>query len=181
MNLLACNPDTGEFYLLGIFMREDGRYGLTSVYLYPNGSFRTKGTEFWSDTKEQAIDKCRKLLRVKRKMKNYHTCGLSRLPVLGYRYLKPDLDKYVSPEEMLRMVDEAAREHYVEFECVVGIEDRFDEGVEYLGLRDPIDEEFYNVYDRNGETFQCHESRFSRTEPTERAVELGVTKEASSV
>ena len=181
MNFLSSNPDTGEFYLIGVFMREDGRYGVSAIYLHPDGSFRTKGGDFWFDTKPEAQNKCRDLQRVKRRMKNFHTTGIKSLPAKARRYLKADIDTYVSQEEMLQMIREAEREYYVEFECVAGIEGSFDEGVEYLALRDAEDQDFYDVYDRNGQLVTCCQQRFSRLEPTERALRLGFAKAESGV
>lgn len=173
MNFLALNGDS-HFYLVGVSMDVDGMYVASAVYLLPDGTKRADGGRYRFRFKEQAVEKCRRLLRSKRRHKGFERCGLVLLPEAGRRFLKPDLDDYVPPDEMLRMVSEASREHYVEFECVTGIEDRFDEGLEYLALQDEDEPEFYDVWDRFGELCHCHESRFSRLEPTERALELEV-------
>lgn len=173
MNLLARNEDTGHFYLVGVSMGVDGMFVASAVYLLPDGTRRAEGGSFRFDTKERAVEKCARLLRSKRRMKGFkERCDLDRLPEPGRRFLKPDLDNYIPPDEMLKMVDEGARERYVEFECVTGLEDRFDEGLEYLALADDDEDGFYDVWDRYGVPCRCHESRFSRLEPTERALEL---------
>jgi len=171
MNLLAMNDD-GHFYLASVWVEVDGKYVVSATYLLPDGTRRAEGGRYEFELKDSAVDKCRRLMRAKRRIKGYNQVGLDRLPAPGRRFLKPELDEYVPPEQMLRMVSEAARERYVEFECVTGIEDRFDEGVEYLALQDEEDG-FYDVWDRFGVQCRCHESRFSRLEPTERAMEVG--------
>ena len=54
MNYIAKHPETGEFYLIGIFMRIDGRYGLQTLYLYKDGSPRVRSEEYWFETKKAA-------------------------------------------------------------------------------------------------------------------------------
>jgi len=172
MNLVAKNKLSGEFYLLGITMNADGHYAVSTCHLYADGSLRTRGeVVFTFETKEQAVNKCKSMLRVKFNKRGFVSCSMLDVPPVGRRYLKPDVDTFVEPEEMLRLMDAARREYYVEFDCVDGIEDRFDEGLEYIAMKDLEDEEFFDVYDRYNEPCHCHISRFSRCQKTEIALE----------
>jgi hypothetical protein len=173
MNELMRSIETGEFYLIGVRMTVDGNYEVLSHFLLADGTIRARGGASVHKSERHAKNKVRSMIRTKKK-REYVCVDMAWLPRRAVKYLQADLDKYVTPEEMKRMVAEAALERYVEFDCVTGIEDRFDEGVEYLALADTEEDEFYYVYDRNGVKCHCHKSRFSRLEPTERAVEVGV-------
>jgi hypothetical protein len=178
MNALMRNKDSGEFYLIGVHMTPSGEYEVVSRYLHPDGSTRVKGGSTVCLTQDSAIKRVRSMIRMKKKKRLkekrcFAEVDLRTLPEKALKYLQANLDEYIPPEEMQRLVEEAILERYVEFECAVGLEDRFDEGVEYLAIKDVEDEGFYYVYDRNGEQCHCHESRFSRLEPTERAQEVG--------
>lgn len=177
MNFLSKNPKTGEFYLSGVYKLMDGSYKITSIYLHSCGSLRTAGDIHFTETKLGAIRYCEKLHRTKAKMKGFISVGLEQLPENGRQHLKLDVDTYVSQEEMLRIVAEALREHYVKFDCVIGLEDRFDEDLEYLAIRDVDDEDLYDVYDRNGVLYMCNKYLFSSIVPTERAKSVSTTSD----
>ena len=172
MNFTLKHPGKGDFYLLGITMTTDGDYAVSAVYLNPDGSVRTYGCIETFTTKQAAIKHCKGSMRIKKKKKGYRRCSLLDIPKQGHASLKPDIDSYMKPEDMLALMEEARSEYYVEFGCVTGLEEQFDEAVEYLAFRDDEDPDFYDVYDRFGKLCQCHESRFSRCEPTERALEV---------
>lgn len=157
-------------------MTAQGTYAVETLYLHRNGSLRTKGGYIECDTKERAFVVAEHQMIVKRKKKGFERHDISKIPEEGKRYLSIDLDKYIPPEEMERIIVEASRENYVEFDCVVGIEAHFDEGLEYLALRSEEDDDYYLVYDRYGRQVECHKTRFSRCEPTERALEVGTPK-----
>lgn len=53
-----------------------------------------------------------------------------QLPPRGRVCLAADLDGYVSSEDMLEIVQRASLERYVEFSCVLRVEDSFDEALE---------------------------------------------------
>ena len=89
--------------------------------------------------------------------------------------MKVDLDRYVSHEEMWAIIRKSKRERYVEFDILTGLGDRFDAGIEYLSYVVMDEPELYDVMDNFGNSCRCHQSRFSRIEPTERAISLGVT------
>ena len=171
MNILAKNK-SGHLYLMGIWMDPDGAYIVSTYHLHPNGSLRTKGGSSSFKDKESAINKCFRMLRIKQRTRGYYQVALSELPELSYSFLKPDVDKYLSSGDAEQMVKEALLERYVEFNCVAGIEERFDEDVEYLALQDELDKDFYYVWDRYGQQCHCHKERFSRLEKTERAIKM---------
>lgn len=173
MNLLS-KSDNGEFYLLTIIITSDNRYCVSGCYLWSDGSLRVRGASFSYDTKEAALAKCRRLRHIKETKKGYTPTDLSELPERGKEYLKPNVSDYITHAEMQHIIDEAYRERYVEFAVVVGFGDRFDKGSEYLAYVIPGDDEFYYVCDNFGKYEKCHKSRFSRLEPTEKAVEMGV-------
>lgn len=170
MNLLS-KSNSGEFYLLGIHGTSDGRYCVSGCYLWKDGSLRVKGASFVYDREEDALDKCRRLRRIKQKKKGYTPTTLDQLPWRGEEHLKPDISEYVSPDELLLMVDKARRERYVEFAVTAGFGDRFDKGSEYLAYAIPGEDDFYYVCDNFGRYVECHKSRFSRLESTEVSIE----------
>ena len=115
MNFLARNEDR-HFYLLGVWRDEGGAFIVSSVFLLPDGTKRADGGSYSFAIKEMAVEKCRRILSLKRKKRGYEQVRLTELPEPGKVFLKPSLGDYVTPEEMLRMVTEASRERYVEFE-----------------------------------------------------------------
>lgn len=160
-----------RFYLITTWVDIDGNYIVEALHLHENGSLRTRGGSYVFSTKDDALSKCMRMIGTKKRVRGFHQVNILELPRLGHVYLKPDIDTYVSPEEMAEMVKNAAIEYYVEFECAAGLEDRFDEGVEYLALKTEEDG-YYDVWDRWGEKCRCHKMRFSRLEITERAAQL---------
>lgn len=170
MNFVLC--DSKEYFLIGVSMTADGGYAVSTVYLTAEGTLRVKGAYNVFETKDAALRYCKDIMRTKKKRKGFKECSILDIPEKGRVYLKGDIDTYIPADEMIRIMDEARREFYVEFNCIAGIEERFDEGVEYLALQDLEDNEFFDVYDRYGQFCKCSNARFSRCEPTERAEEV---------
>jgi len=169
MNLVAKNDE--EWFIIGVWMGTDGRYEVRSSYFYPDGKQRITWDVCHSLPLESAIKRAKSSLRFKIKKKNMTQVPLDELPSVLLPRLAPSLDSWVSPQDMLGMVISAKAERYVYFDIVDGIEDRFDEGLEYLGFVSDKDAEFVNVYDKFGELCNCHVSRFSAILETERAEE----------
>lgn len=169
MNLLGRNK-SGEFCLVSISMRQDS-YVVAVTYLHNDGNLRVRGGEWAEKSRDVAEFKARHVYSEKKKKKGYEEVSTDELPLAGWVHLAVDLDNYVSQDEMLEMIKNARLERYVEFSCVIGIEDRFDEDLEYLAIKDEEEDGFYYVYDRYGKKCHCHDSRFSRLELTERALE----------
>ena len=175
MNIAAKN-DNG-FCLIGISLTSGGLYQVLTTYLHSNGSFRTYGGKSHFQSRDEAEKASRRAMRRKIKHKSLEPCNLSEIPQEGRKYLKPDVDEYVSQDEMIQMMEEASREYYVVFSCVDGFESLFDEGVEYIALKDEDedDEDAFWVYDRFGDQVLCYRWRFSSVKPTERNISMEET------
>lgn len=79
--------------------------------------------------------------------------------------------EWVSNQQMEGLLTAAKRERYVVFRDILGLEGRFDLGVEYLAF-ETDDEEFLDVTDNFGETLLCMKSRFALVEMTEAGREV---------
>jgi hypothetical protein len=79
--------------------------------------------------------------------------------------------EWVSNQQMVGLLTAAKRERYVVFRDILGLEGRFDIGVEYLAF-ETDDEEFLDVTDNFGETLLCMKSRFALVEMTEAGREV---------
>ena len=171
MNFLARN-DKGEYFLLGIWRAGEASYQVVAIYLLRDGTKRADGGRYNFQSERAAIGKCYQQLNIKRRKKGFEKVELDQLPEPGKVFLKPDLWTFATPDELLEMAKHADQERYVWFNIVTGIEDRFDEGVEYLALQDLDEPDYYDVWDRFGVQCKCHESRFSEIRLTERAMEI---------
>jgi hypothetical protein len=171
MNLATKAPD-GEWYVIGVCMLGEGDWLTRTRCLYANGYLRVVGGEFHLPSREAAERKARELVKTKVKNAKHREVSISELPDVAADHLVVDAARWVSPEEMLRMVKNARNERYVVFSDVTGLTDRFDEGLEYIGMVE--NDEYLLVYDREGVLCPCHVSRFSEIRPTEDAIEAGV-------
>jgi len=79
--------------------------------------------------------------------------------------------EWVSNQQMKNLLTAAKLERYVVFRDILGLEGRFDLGVEYLAF-ETDDEEFLDVTDNFGETSLCMKSRFALVEMTEAGREV---------
>jgi len=169
---VASQNANGEYYIASIYVTTTGEYGVESVYLLRDGTKRADGGRWVYKNKAEAIKRVGRLMHTKKRMKGFHRIDLGNLPDRAKKFLRPNVDTYLPPDEMLRMVEEAIDERYVEFDCVTGLEERFDEGLEYLAQVDREDPDYLLVWDRNGIQCKCHKSRFSRIDKTERTLKV---------
>jgi len=79
--------------------------------------------------------------------------------------------EWVSNQQMEGLLTAAKRERYVVFCDILGMEGRFDLGVQYLAF-ETDDAEFFEVTDNFGKTSLCSKSRFASVELTEASREV---------
>jgi hypothetical protein len=114
----------------------------------------------------------KKMINIKKKLGYVLVDESEALPSYLTPHLAPELSSFISEEEMWKLIESAKNERYVFFNNNIGLEDRFDLDMEYLGYVDIKDEDFIYVYDKFGEICSCSLSRFSKVVPTERTLEL---------
>jgi len=175
MNLVALNCATDDYYLASVSMNSKGLYVVNGTFFRRDGD-EDSGAEFCFPDRKSAERKCRRLITMKVKRAGYTATEASNAPSGVIVHFKPSLDNMVSPDRMLQMAREARRERYVIFDDIVGIEDRVDAGLEYIGMLDLDDPEYIFICDRNADWFQANMNRFSSVVLTERALEAGEEK-----
>lgn len=121
------------------------------------------GMAFCYKTKEEALAKCRALVR--HKIRHDMMFEASDIPdVVRKKLMVPDIDTVISNDEFLSDVQIARKQRLVHFSDVSGIEEYYDAGVEYLAIINSDDDSFMKVYDRFGELRDCLVTRFSKIE-----------------
>jgi hypothetical protein len=160
----------GNWYIITIQKTGSGKFPFVveGFHLWQNGSLRSKGGTRIFSTREEA-DRCvKRMVRNKKKVRGFLDSDVTALPNEGIRYLRSDVEKQMSNDEFLDFVRSIKRERYVFFEDVTGMEEKFDTGLEYLGILNE-DSDYIDVYDRFGNPCTCHLERFSKIVKTERS------------
>lgn len=177
MNLVAIAPN-GDWYLVVVMPGEYGSWITRAKCLHPTGMIRVVGGEFTFSERNEAERKARELIKTKVKKAKYVQASIGDLPNNAASHLVADAEKWISPEEMMEMIRRSRHERYVIFSDLTGLEDRFDAGLEYIGIME--NDEYVSVYDREGQICECAVSRFSSIRPTEEALEAGLGKVSRS-
>jgi predicted DNA-binding WGR domain protein len=159
---------TESWCVLSVTKEPDGQFGAVSTFLDSEFRVTDKHVTFFSK-RTDAERACCKKLRVKKKHYYQET---NDFPEEILPYLKVEVDNQISNKEALALIDEARRERYVVFKDCTGIEDCFDEGVEWIGYIDPNDDAFMEVMDRYGELRTVSIERLSSIDFTERTREV---------
>ena len=168
MNIVLRNPSGGrdEFFIACI--KKNGAYYVYGRYVSPEGKLRTMSKCGPFDTVSAATDRCRSLARNKVRKKGFEKVSLDEVPDKVAPYIEMPTDMQMTPQELIRMVQEARRERYVIFKNVQGLEEFFDVDVEYLA-KTTDEEDVLAVYDRFGGLRKCFIERMKSVVPTDEA------------
>ena len=169
MNIVLKNEK--EWYVISSWKNENGTFTVEGFYLAKDQKTFVRGNRIVVCNASQANQTTKKMRNMKIRKKGFRETS-SEVPQLILTLIERNKGERISEEEMLAMIAEAKRERYVTFDLTVGIEDRFDKGVEYIGYVSDEDHTVLSVYDKFGQPCDCHESRFSMVELTERAREV---------
>ncbi len=172
MNLVTRTPE-GDWYLVGVRMDVDGQWLTRSVRLTAEGFFLREGFHKTFPDRDEAEDKARDLIKVKVRKAGHIPVSLCQLPQAAVPHLVAETEDWIPPSEMLQLIHTARRERYVTFVDLTGLEDRFTEGLEYIGLT-VDDQDYLEVYDNEGKLCTCLRSRLT-IKLTEMAEEVGAT------
>ena len=174
---IALNTNVGrdkntEYYLASV-KSVGGRYLVRGKRVFINGKIHIQGEDFWFDNLKDATTRCRDLAKTKIKRRGWELMDLVNLPKPVVQHLEVPPDMVVTPEELVMILREVELERYVVFSNVLGLEDKFDVGMEYIGYEYENEKEhFVKVFDRFGQLCSCFKDRFLSIVPTERALEI---------
>jgi len=175
MNIVLKNPKKQEYYVACV-KRDGDVYIAMGKCVDVSGKLREFGTRFNFNTLEAAQKKCKELAKIKVKKRKYSDVPLVKVPEPIQEHLEVPPDMQLTPQEMVALIADARRERYVVFRDVDGMENYFDQGIEYIGYahnEDSPDVECLEVYDRFGDLRHCLRSRMASINPTERCIEVG--------
>ena len=173
MNIVLKKTQPLEYFISCI--KKNGEFWVYGKYVSPDGKLRELSKNGPFSTQEEAVKRCRGLAKTKVRKKGFVELSLDEFPesVLTHMEIPPDMQ--ISPEEMLQKIKEARRERYVVFGNVLGMEEYFDTGVEYLALTTE-EPGVLSVFDRFGEQRSCFKDRMSSIVDTEDAKKVGTLK-----
>ena len=170
MNVVTVAPDGSYYRIYSVAMESTGKYRVQGVKVSPAGLVLSTGAELLP-TLEAAKDRLRGLIRVKKKKQDEGEFPISDLPEPCRKFLLPDVETSMSPDEFIVMVRRARRERVVVFKDIDGLNGAFMPWDEYVGFQDPEDEDIVIVTGDDGRTYNCSTSRFESVRPSDRAVE----------
>jgi len=171
VNIALHNVKGDEYYIasLKVASNADG-YIAIGKRIRSDGRLIALGQPSYFPLKGLAERKIRDQIKIKIKRRGWIRVNLERLPVSVVKYLEVPTEMQVTPEELVMVLRNAQVERYVIFKDVVGLEDLFDAGVEYLGYVTE-DENIIKVFDKFGVLRDCFTLRLLSSEWTERAIE----------
>jgi hypothetical protein len=166
MNIVLKKLRPVEYYIACV--KKNGSFMVHGKYITKEGKIREQSKSGPFDTYEEGIIRCRSLAKMKIRKKGFYEVELADIPEKVCVHMEVPPDMQITPAEMLAVMRGAKAERYVVFKNVLGLEESFDLGVEYLAT---VTEEdgVLSVYDRFGETRQCFEERMESIVPTEDA------------
>lgn len=168
MNIvLRQNHPEGDFYITSIRRTQTGLWGVRSRMIRMNGELRGSGQELYYKNRKAAEKACRGRAKKKKKLKGYVESSINALPEDALIYLAPDPENVIDTPEMVALIKASKRERYVYFKEVIGVEDLFKIGLEYLAYI-TSDTDIMEVEADDGTRHNCMVSRFERVEFTER-------------
>jgi hypothetical protein len=164
-----------EFYLAAV-KRSGDVFIAVSKRITKDGRLEAHGPGFNFSTETEANRKVRDLVKIKMKKQDWKPIDLEKLPAPVVAFLEVPPEMQVTPEELVIILRDAQKERYVIFSDVVGLEQYFDAGVQYIGY--VVDDDLtIKVFDKTGILRDCFTKRFSSVEFTERAVEAKALKD----
>jgi len=165
---LALTSDTG-FYIASV-RKIGGSFAAQGRRVTKTGRLEADGQAFICSDKRAAEHKVREMVKTKVKRKGWKPVSLQELPKSVMKFLDVPPEMQCTPEELVFILKSAAKERYVVFENVAGLEEYFDVQVEYIGY--DTDEGSIKVYDRFGVLRDVFTSRLKSVQPTEQAIEV---------
>ena len=172
MNVVMASPDRGDYYVCCVRKSDDDFCAVGKmVGISGKVSSVYEGKSF--DSKKEAEKYAKKMAKVKAKMKNYERMEHDEVPDPVKKSFEVEPEMQISEQDMLDLMARCKKERYVVFKDVEGIEDRFDEGMEYLA-EETEDPTILKVYDIYGEPCQCYKYRFESVKLTEEAVVMSM-------
>ena len=161
-----------EFYLASI-KRSGDIFSVVSKRITKDGRMVASCQDqdnFKFNTEKGAREKIRDLIKTKIKRQGWKPVDLQKLPTPVIKFLEVPPEMQVTPEELIMILRDAEKELYVTFSDVVGLEEYFDIGVQYIGYQTG-DDHTHKIFDRFGTLRECFIGRFASVELTERAIE----------
>jgi hypothetical protein len=116
----------------------------------------------------EAKKRCRSFIKEKVKRQGYVRVEPDKIPDFIVGFLAADLDKQLTPQEIIEYVKMVRRERYIVLMDNTGLEDCFDLGVEYLAY-DSGDPDTIDVCDKFGTLRGVYHKRIASVEKTENA------------
>ena len=164
---VALQSDTG-FYIASV-RKIGGSFAAQGRRVSKDGRLEADGQAFICGDKRAAEHKVRDIVRTKVKRRGWKLVSLQELPKQVVKFLDVPPEMQCTPEELVFILRSAAKERYVVFENIEGLEEYFDVGVQYLGY--DTDSGSVKVYDRFGVMREVFQNRLRSVQPTEQAVE----------
>ena len=164
---VALQSDTG-FYIASV-RKIGGSFAAQGRRVSKDGRLEADGQAFICGSKGEAEHKVRDIVKMKVKRRGWKLVSLEELPKQVVKFLDVPPEMQCTPEELVLALKSAAKERYVVFENVEGMEEYFDARVEYLGY--DTDNGSVKVYDRYGVMREVFQNRLKSMQPTEQAVE----------
>lgn len=166
MNLVAYGE---ERYYLASVKKENDKFFVRTVVISEkevilHGPFLIPCSDEW-----EAKKRCRGLVGTKIKKRGYVRIEMDKIPDFVAGFLVVDLDKQLTPQEILEYVRKVRNERYVVLADNAGFEDLFDLGVQYVAynMEDP---DTIEVCDKFGTLRGIYRKRIATIEKTENAI-----------
>jgi len=168
MNIVLQGNGKGAEFYIACIRQVAATYHVLGKCITSKGELRECSKNGIYASMSEAVQRCRALAKTKVRKKDMRELSLPDIPKKVAKHLEVPPDMKVSPEELLEHIRRTRTERYVVFREVVGIEEWFDAGVEYLAhVTD--DEGVLLVYDRFGDQRECFVERMESVVPTEDA------------
>ena len=162
--------DDDEMYNIIHVRKRRDMYRTTAILFHEGGQVMNSCHYDDYQNIKEAKKRAKKRARLSVKCRNGEVISWDKVPQNIQNRIDPFYNQ-ISVEELTAILKDAHTERYVFFKDTMGIEDRFDIGIEYLGHATD-DNDILKVYDKYGEICEVFKARLTTVIPTEMAVEV---------
>lgn len=169
MNFVLKPKNQNQYTIYGVRRTADG-FVVRSTTVNGNGQVVVSEDIDLLSTLEDANERARKIALTKAERKG--RILVENPPEFVRNHFDAEDAEWVTPQQMIDLLEAAKRERYVVFRNVDNLGDRFDLGVQYLAINFDDDDEAADVIDNFGKPCGCLKSRFASVELTEAGKEV---------
>jgi hypothetical protein len=176
MNIVLKHPDD-SFTIVSVLKDKmivkdqpvDG-FSVRTARMWPDGKVHRWEVVAKYLTLKEAEARAKTLAMMKRKHRDCVEVFEDRIPSGIKKAMAAPVEAQVTGTELISLVMQARKERYVTLKDIVGLEDFFDAGVEYVGYTTD-DANILDVFDRFGKSRGVRIDRIDKVSKTEQCIE----------